>query len=243
MKLPLELIENIYSFISFDKIILLSDYVANDVYKKRIKNISIDLLKKYSFSYKTLDFFYEKQLTNLSNLIYIIDTGDTDLCSYVHCKYYHKNKVSFSCSLELYYTIAISKNLKMVKWFNHNCKDSFSKDTMEICCRYGHIDMLEYLHNNRNDGCYITRCVYSCMENDMLDHKTKEKVIMWLYENKKELFTDDIIVELCTRSQEVLYILYKYIPNDVLKNIKYIAILYNNLSILNFFKEKEFIKG
>lgn len=247
MKLPLEIIEYIYSYLTFDKIIYLSQHVTNIIYQRYLKNElqnnTINLLKKYSFSKKTLDYFYTKNLKpSFKYLFTFFDSYDDNLYTYIHNKYSHPSY--YCCKMNLFDLIQRYDNLKTIKWFYINCKESFDDFTIELCCKHGRSDILKFLNDkNYINNIDIYTCINVCIENINLNIDKKNEVILWLYKNKKDFFTESIIIEICNKYPEILYILYKDIPDNVLNFIKYKAKIFNKWEILNFFKEKQFIKA
>ena len=71
---------------------------------------------------------------------------------------------------------AANGHLDVIEWLHNNCTDGCTKSAMDGAAENGHLDVIEWLYENRTEGC-STNALHGAAENGHLD------VVEWLCEN------------------------------------------------------------
>ena len=69
-----------------------------------------------------------------------------------------------------------------IHWFQTRCKNSnktITTDAMDYAARYGHLDIVKWLHENRTEGC-TTHAMNGTVRYGHLE------IVKWLHENRTE---------------------------------------------------------
>ena len=75
-------------------------------------------------------------------------------------------------------------NLDVVKWLHKNREEGCTTNAMDCAADKGHLDVVKWLHENRKEGCSIWAMNWAA-RNGHLD------VVKWLHKNREEGCTDD----------------------------------------------------
>ena len=76
--------------------------------------------------------------------------------------------------------------LNIIKWLHENRNDGCTTNAMDYAATNGHIEIVKWLHENRTEGC-TTDAMDGAIVNGYLE------VVQWLYENRTEGYTERAI--------------------------------------------------
>jgi hypothetical protein len=183
IKLPIEIVEQIYGYLSLDKAVELIFGIKKPSFLLKFQ--FVDFLWRMAIQVDNISLIKwlvrNKIQSSLNVIDLVADKGNLETL-----KWLSRFSVEICTSDAMDYA-AREGHLDIIKWLHFNRTEGCTKRAMNYAAREGHLDIVKWLHINRNEGCSTYAMNWACSYGHL-------EMVKWLHYNRREGCTKDAYV-------------------------------------------------